>query len=146
MTLPACRLHPSPATAEYGTGSNDEETNMAISVEKLGADALELTVHGTVRKDDYELFRPHVEARIDKHDKPSLLVHVADLTGFTPAALWEDLKFDAAHYNDIERIGIVGEDTSRKWMATLAKPFTQADVRYFQQTELDEARRWVRDG
>ena len=119
---------------------------MAISVEKLGAVALELTVHGTVRKDDYELFRPHVEARIDKHDKPSLLVHVADLAGFTPAALWEDLKFDAAHYNDIERVGIVGEDTSMKWMATLAKPFTRAEVRYFRQTELDEARRWVRDG
>ena len=144
--MPACRLHPFPVTAEYDTDDNNEETNMAISVDKLGADALELTVHGTVRKADYELFRPHVEARIDKHDKPSLLVHVADLTGFTPAALWEDLKFDAAHYNDIERVAIVGEDTSRKWMATLAKPFTQAEVRYFQQTELDEARTWVRDG
>jgi len=118
---------------------------MTITIDALGANALELTVHGTVHKKDYEQFRPHVEGRMEKFGKTNLLVHVANLSGFTPAALWEDLKFDVAHFNDVERLAIVGEDTSQEWMATLAKPFTTAEVKYFQQAELDSARRWVSD-
>ena len=116
---------------------------MAITVDPLGVNALELTITGTVGKKDYELFRPHVEGRIEKYDKTNLLVNVVDLSGITPAALWEDLKFDVSHFNDIRRLAIAGEDTSRKWMATLAKPFTTADVKYFPQAELEAARMWV---
>ena len=116
---------------------------MTITIDALGTNALELTIHGTVRKADYELFRPHVEGRLEKHDKTNLLVHVAELSGFTPAALWEDLKFDVSHYSDIERLAIVGQDTSRQWMATIAKPFTAAEIKYFTQQELDTARNWV---
>lgn len=116
---------------------------MTITIDALGTNALELTIHGTVRKADYELFRPHVEGRLEKHDKTSLLVHVAELSGFTPAALWEDLKFDVAHYNDVERLAVVGEDTSREWMATISKPFSAADIKYFTEAQLDDARNWV---
>lgn len=119
---------------------------MAITVNALGSNGLELTIHGTLQKKDYELFRPHVEGRLETHDKTNLLVHVADLSGFTPAALWEDLKFDVSHYNDVGRLAIVGEDTSSQWMATLARPFTSAEIKYFSLPELDAARDWIREG
>ena len=51
---------------------------MTITVDPLGVNALELTITGTVGKKDYELFRPHVEGRIEKYDKTNLLVNVAE--------------------------------------------------------------------
>ena len=77
-----------------------------------------------------------------RHDD-DLLVEIADLEGWTPAALWEDLKFDVRHYRDIARLALVGRDDSQKWMATLSRPFTGAEVRYFSHDELTAARDWV---
>jgi hypothetical protein len=57
--------------------------------------------------------------------------------------LWEDIKFDAKHFRDFERIAIVGE---RKWepgMALFCKPFTTASVRYYDESEIGEAREWL---
>jgi len=44
------------------------------------------------------------------------------------------------HFNDVERVAIVGE---KKWLVAFCKPFTRATVRYFDQEKLDEARAWV---
>ncbi|MCG8511193.1 MAG: STAS/SEC14 domain-containing protein, partial [Rhodospirillales bacterium] len=63
--------------------------------------------------------------------------------GWTMSALWDDLKFDLKHFNDIERLAMVGD---RKWeqgMAAFCKPFTTATVRYFDVKDMDDARQWV---
>lgn len=58
-------------------------------------------------------------------------------------ALWEDVKFDVKHFNDIERLAIVGESAWEKWMAAFCKPFTTAKIRYFPAEQLAEARAWI---
>jgi hypothetical protein len=58
-------------------------------------------------------------------------------------ALWEDLKFDFKHFNDIERLAIVGESKWHEGMAWFCKPFTTAKVRYFGVDEAVDAREWV---
>jgi hypothetical protein len=42
--------------------------------------------------------------------------------------LWEDIKFDVKHFNDIERLAITGENKWEKGMAAFCKPFTTAKV------------------
>ena len=58
-------------------------------------------------------------------------------------SLWEEVKFDVKHFNDIERVAIVGETTWEKWMAMFCKPFTTAKIRYFPVEQAAEARTWI---
>ncbi len=64
--------------------------------------------------------------------------------GWTAGALWEDTKFAAKHFNDIDRIAVVGESRWQRGVAVFFKPYTAADVRYFDMAAVKEARRWIR--
>jgi hypothetical protein len=119
---------------------------MALTVDNLGSQALELKVDGRLETDDYEKFVPLAEELIAQHRKMGLLVRVSGLRGWSPAALWQDIRFDARHYNDITRIALVAESDSKRWLATLAKPFTGAKVEFFLESELEQARDWVKGG
>ena len=68
-----------------------------------------------------------------------------DFRGWTVGALWEDTKFAARHFNDLERLAVVGEKKWEKGLAFFAKPFTTAAVRYFDMTEREKARAWIRE-
>ena len=116
---------------------------MTISTKSIGEKGLELNVSGKLEEQDYRIFRPLAEERIREHGSVSLLVHVTDFKGWTPAGMWEDLKFDVSHYSDVSRLALVGDDSSTAWMARLARPFTRAEVEHFPEARLDEARSWI---
>jgi len=58
-------------------------------------------------------------------------------------ALWHDIKFDAKHFNDIERIAMVGETKWQHGMSVFCKPFTAAKLRYYDHSAIEEARDWL---
>jgi hypothetical protein len=60
--------------------------------------------------------------------------------------LWEDTKFAARHFSDIEQLAVVGETKWQHGMAVFCKPFTAATSRYFDHTALGEARTWLEEG
>ena len=67
---------------------------------------------------------------------------MAGFDGWDAGAAWEDLKFGVKHFDDIDRMGMVGQ---KKWPHALAiffKPFTKAKARYFDETESAQARKW----
>src|SRR5215471_14969201 len=105
---------------------------MAIKMEeKGGGKVVEIHLSGKLTKTDYEDFVPEVDWLINKHSKIRVLVDMADFHGWTPGALWEDIKFDAKHFSDIERIAMVGEKKWQKGMSQFCRPFTAAKIRYF---------------
>jgi hypothetical protein len=55
-----------------------------------------------------------------------------------------DIKFDAHHFADIERLAIVGETKWEQWMANFCKPFTKAKIKYFDISQQDAAEAWLR--
>lgn len=116
---------------------------MSVNVINLGASALELDIHGKVEEQDFEHFVPIAEERIAERGQIGLLVNVSDFEGYSASGLWEDLKFDVKHYSDVSRLALVSSDPSDKWMATVSKPFTAADVKFFSTDQLDNARQWV---
>jgi len=116
---------------------------MTMTIHELSPGALELTVHGKLRKDDYEHFVHIAESQMQAHGKIGILIRLADMQGWSPAALWEDIKFDVKHYRDVSRFAIVGEDSSKAWMATVSEPFTAAEVQFYPERELELARNWV---
>jgi len=104
---------------------------------------LEVHLTGKLVKEDYEAFLPAVERLVKQHGKIRMLVEMHDFHGWTAGALWEDTKFAAKHFNDIERLAIIGETKWEEGMAVFCKPFTSATVRYFDHMKAAEARDWL---
>jgi len=114
------------------------------SIETISAGRiLEVRVVGKLTKEAYKEFVPAVDAQIKKYGKLRILFVMQDFHGWTAGALWEDLKFDLKHWKDIERLAIVGDKKWEKGMAAFCKPFTKAEIRYFDQTQLEQAREWL---
>lgn len=98
---------------------------------------------GKLTTEDYARFVPVIEEAIARHGKIRLLLELRDFHGWTAGALWEDTKFDMHHFNDLERLAIVGEKRWEKGMAIFCKPFTTAEIRYFDVSEREAAEAWI---
>jgi hypothetical protein len=119
---------------------------MSIEMSEMGEGRiLEVHVSGKLTREDYERLVPEVEQRIRQYGKLRILVVMRDFHGWNAGALWEDVKFDLHHFNDIERLAIVGEAAWEKGMAVFCKPFTTAKIRYFDQSAIEEARKWIQE-
>lgn len=106
---------------------------------------LEIKIEGKLTEKDYESFVPEIEALMKK-GKIRMLLELVQFHGWTAGALWEDTKFAARHFNDIELIAIVGDKSWERGMAVFCKPFTTATIRYFDFSKIEEARKWIMQG
>jgi hypothetical protein len=113
--------------------------------EKNGGRVLTVQLSGTIVKEDYTRFIPAAERLLKEHGKIRVLVDLHDFHGWTAGAAWEDIKFDAKHFNDIERLALVGETQWAHGMAIFCKPFTTATVRYFDRAKRNEADAWLEE-
>jgi len=117
---------------------------MALVVsEDAAGRTVQVHVSGRLTAGDYETFVPEIERLIAKRGKLRILFDMHDFHGWTAGALWEDVKFDLKHFNDIERLAMVGERQWEAGMATFCRPFTTATIRYFDRAQADEARKWL---
>lgn len=111
--------------------------------EEVRGEVLEVNLHGKLGREDYEKFVPETERMIREHGKVRILVMMHDFQGWDAGALWADIKWNAKHFSDIERLAVVGEKTWHRLMTGFCKPFTTAEVRYFTPDQLADAREWV---
>lgn len=114
--------------------------------EEAGGKLLRVELAGKLTKEDYEQFVPVVEKLIGQHGKLRMLVEMKNFHGWTAGALWEDIKFDARHFRDIERLALVGDSKWEAGMAAFCKPFTTAAIRYFDEKQAGEAGKWATEG
>lgn len=104
-----------------------------------------IAASGQVSATDYEtVLIPAVEAALAKHDKVRLLYELSgDLTGFDPAAMWEDMKLGVSHFSAWERIAVV---TDMTWIAhtiSLFKFVWPCEVKVFASQKRTEAEAWI---
>ena len=119
-------------------------TFKSVEVElDLVAGVMAVTVSGKLEKEDYETFNTEFDSMLSVHDRVRVLVELKDFHGWTAGAAWEDTKMGVRHYSDIERLAIVGENKWQKGMAMFVKPFTRAEVRYFDASDAEAAHAWV---
>ena len=111
--------------------------------EEIHGRVMEVDLHGKLSREDYEMFVPETERMIQEYGKIRILVKMHAFHGWEPGALWEDMKWNARHFNQIERLAVVGEQTWHKWMTGFCRPFTSAEVRYFTDDQLEDARAWL---
>ena len=108
-----------------------------------GGKIMVVRVSEKLSREDYERFVPEVERLIQQHGTIDLLFEMHDFHGWELSAMWEDTKFGYRHFHDIGHLAIVGEKRWQKNMTMLCKPFTKAEVRYFDQSESQQAREWL---
>lgn len=111
--------------------------------EENGGKIITVHVSGKLEKADYQHFVPEFERLIMQHGKLRILFDMKAFHGWEVSAAWEDFKFGMKHFSDIERLAMVGEEKWQHGMATFCKPFTRATVRYFDQADATEARKWL---
>ena len=104
-----------------------------------------ISVSGKLEKEDYEAFVPEIDKEIDSHGTVRILFDMVGFHGWTLGALFEDTKFAIKHYRGIERVAFVGDKRWEKGLAAFCKPFTKAEIRYFDITACGYARAWLRE-
>ncbi|MEO6138596.1 MAG: STAS/SEC14 domain-containing protein [Luteimonas sp.] len=104
---------------------------------------LEAQLSGKLVKEDYSELVLAAERLLKAHGKIRIMLDMHDFHGWTAGAAWEDIKFDARHFNDIERLAVVGETQWQHAMAELSKPFTGAKVHWFDRAERSQADAWL---
>ncbi len=109
----------------------------------VSGNVLTVKVSDKLTREDYECFVPQTEQMIAEHGKIRVLFEMHDFHGWKLGALWEDMKFDLHHFSHIERLAFVGEKSWEKWMSVFCRPFTSAEIRYFDRAEAEEARNWI---
>ncbi len=120
---------------------------MAIELnEEIGGKLLIISVTGKLTRKDYKSFIPKVEKLILKFGKIRILFEMRDFQGWDTGALWEDIKFDIRHFSDIEYLALVGDKKWEKGMSIFCKPFTKAQIKYFDLTEIYKAYESIREG
>jgi hypothetical protein len=117
---------------------------MAIKLNETdGGKVLEVQVTGKLAHEDYQHFVPEFERLVKQHGKIRVLFEMVDFHGWDGAALWDDIKFDAKHFSDIDRLAMVGDRKWEKGMSLFCRPFTTAKIRYFDRAAIAEAKAWV---
>jgi hypothetical protein len=100
---------------------------------------------GKLHDDDYKHFVPLVDKAIAHEGKVRMLAWFHDFHGWDAHALWDDTKFATTHCTKIEKLALVGEKTWEEWMAKVCKPFTMAEIKYFDASEIDMAWGWLEE-
>ncbi len=116
---------------------------MALTIDDSTPGYLAIELSGKLTADDYEEFVPRVDAIVQENGSIRILMKMHDFHGWEMAAAWEDTQFGMRHFHDIERLAMIGEKAWQHGMAVFCKPFTKAEVRYFDSSEAAEAESWI---
>ena len=107
---------------------------------------IHVDVAGKLTKEDYIRFVPEIENEIETYGTVRLLFELVGFRGWTVPALVEDARFGFKHHKQIERLAFVGDKRWEKAMASFCKPFTRAEVRYYDIADIEAAKTWLREG
>jgi hypothetical protein len=106
-----------------------------------------LRASGKLTEGDYrEVFLPRLETVIREHGRVRLLFQLEpDFRGWTPRALWEDLKLDLKHLGDFDKVALVGASLYVDAGMKLFARFMPGEVRTFLREHLAEAWIWIQE-
>lgn len=93
---------------------------------------------------DYDELIPILDETLKKFDKLNLYFEMEHFSGWNLKSFWQDAKFDAQHASDFEAIAMVGDKKWQDWMTSFMKPFTSAEVKYFDLVDKTKAIAWAK--
>jgi len=122
---------------------------MSLEIDLLTVDGeqaprvIRAAVTGQLQESDYRLLTPRINELLERHSSVRMVVQLSDFEGWSAGGVWEDVKLGVHAFASIERLAIIGDKRWEEWMTTLAKPFTLADVRFFEPFDAEKALAWI---
>ncbi len=101
-------------------------------------------VSGELKKGDIKKMHPLIHEIIEKDEKIRWYFEMVNFEGWDMEGFYEDLKMDASHANDYEKIAMVGDKKWENQLSKAMKPFTTAEVKFFVLDQKDMAWEWIR--
>ncbi|MCX2743217.1 STAS/SEC14 domain-containing protein [Mangrovivirga sp. M17] len=92
---------------------------------------------------DYDRMLPLVKQKIEEYGQISWYFRMKNFKGWAPHAFWRDIKFDFENADKLNKVAVVGEKKWQELMADALKPFTSADVKYFDEENAAKAKEWI---
>lgn len=92
---------------------------------------------------DIQKIHPLIHNIVNRGQKVRWYLEMENLSGWKFNAFWKDLKMDMSHADDYEKIAMVGDKKWHDWIAQFMKPFTNAEIKYFDLKEKEEAKEWI---
>jgi hypothetical protein len=111
--------------------------------EHNGGRILELIPSGKLTDQDYRRVTAEFDRLVKEHGKIRVLVNMNQLEGWEARAAWDDLVLAVRHYNDFERLAMVGGEEWHGWAAAVFQMLSKAKIRCFSRFSLGQARAWV---
>ena len=102
-----------------------------------------LRVSGKLTKEDVFSVAPPIGEKIRESGKVDLFCDMTDLHGWSLSGFWAELKFDAKHAKDFRRVAVITGKPLHRFMASMVKPFTSAEIKCFQQEKKTDALTWI---
>lgn len=106
---------------------------------------VEITIEGKITAADFDKIIAQLKADFKKHEKLCILEEIRSFEGIDPMALWQDIRFGLPHVNDIARVAVV---TDTKWIQTFSEAIDNilpAQVKAFELSQIEAARKWLAD-
>jgi hypothetical protein len=118
---------------------------MIVLLPNLPAHVVGIAASGQVDATDYQtVIAPAIESALKTNGRISLLYHLGPtFTGFTSAAIWEDMKVGMAHLRSWDRIAVVSD---KDWISNAISLFGFAipcPVRVFSNQDFSKAQDWI---
>ena len=110
--------------------------------DKTHGNLIVLEISGKINQGDYQFLNPILDKAVEDHGKLNMLMKIKDMEGFTPKAMWEDLK-EVRHLADFNKIAIVGDNDWKKTFTKITNPLTPGEVKYFDFEEENLALQWL---
>jgi hypothetical protein len=102
-----------------------------------------IAVTGTVQKEEIQALEPDLKAMFEKFGRLRFFIDLRGLEHMDAGAAFEDLKFDAHHKDHYGRTAIVGENKWQEFGTKVSNLFFEAELKYFEPHQADEAWNWV---
>jgi hypothetical protein len=132
---------------------NKGETTMLQVLEMTSDNLLATRISGQVTADEYDRFLSLIAEMAQKYDSLRWYCELEDFDGVSFQALVDDVRFDFEHRGEfrLERAAVVGDTSLQKWATSICDvlgrfwPIPTDESRYFDQTDREDALRWVRE-
>jgi hypothetical protein len=102
-------------------------------------------VEGKITESDFEKLKPAFEKLLGKFGKVRWYYEMQNFIGWEVRTFFNDSAWSLSHRNDIEKIAMLGEKKWQEMMTELMKPFTSAVIKYFPESEIREAEKWIEE-
>lgn len=117
---------------------------MLSYAEDIENKVVEVTVAGSINKNEFNDVSQKIEQRIQDWGKLRLLKRIDSFTGIEPTALFYDLKFGFEHFRDFLKVAVVSDKEWVEKLTKLGKNISPCEVRFFENEDIDQARAWLR--